>query len=144
MLLVLREPRYPRLRSKLSKASSKEEKEAAKAELVLAKKTTQSLIRQAKLGFANKRKALGEGIVSTGASKDIEKRASSAKQTKEFIDNIKSTKVGAEMADGFKDAVSALRGKDIFGIGKAGYKVISWNAEGCCQVLDGSWGWYRC
>ena len=122
------------IESKLSKASSKEDREAAKAELTLAKKTTQALIRQAKLGFANKRKALGEGIVATGASKDIEKRSSSAKQTREFIDNIKSTKVGAEMADGFKDAVSALRGKDIFGIGKAGYKVSAGMLKGAAKL----------
>ncbi len=122
-----------RIESKLSKASTKEEKDAAKAELALAKKTAQSLIRQTRLQYSNKRKVLGERLVSTGGSKDLEKRATSAKQTREFIDNIKSTKVGAEMADGFKDAVSALRGRDIFGIGKAGYKVSAGMLKGAAK-----------
>lgn len=122
-----------RIEDKLSKASSKADRDSAKSELELAKKTTQALIRQAKLRFSNKRKALGEGMVATGATKDIEKRSTSAKQTREFIDNIKSTKVGAEMADGFKDAVSALRGKDIFGIGKAGYKVSAGMLKGAAK-----------
>jgi hypothetical protein len=122
-----------KIEEKLSKATLKDDKLAAKEELALAKKTTQALIRQAKLQFANKRKALGEGMVATGATKDIEKRTSSANQTKEFIDNIKSTKVGAEMADGFKEAIEALRGKDIFGIGKAGYKVSAGMLKGVAK-----------
>lgn len=113
-----------RIEKKLSKASSKEDKLAAKEELALARKTTQALIRQAKLRFSTTRKALGERIVSTGASKE-----------RDFINNIKSTKVGAEIADGFKDAVSALRGKDIFGLGKSGYKLSAGLMKGAAKAM---------
>ena len=122
-----------KLERNLTKAKSAEDKKAAAEELALAKRSSSKLIHQARTDNAKKRRVLSGRMVATGATKDIEKRATGAKQTREFIDNIKSTKVGAEMADGFKDAISALRGRDIFGIGKAGYKISAGMLKGAAK-----------
>ena len=98
-------------------------KKALEDQLELEKKASAKSIKQARKAYDVKRHALGRKIVSSGASAEIEKRGAQAKQAKEFIEGIKSHKTGAELAEGFKDAVSAMSGKDIFGLGKAGMRM---------------------
>jgi hypothetical protein len=123
-----------KIEQKLSKATSKDEKSSAKAELDLAKKTTQALIRQARFKYAGKRKELGTRMVATGGTKNLEKNAASKKQTQEFVQGIKDTKVGREIAGSFSDALGALRGKDIFGLGKAGYRLSAGMLKGAAKA----------
>jgi hypothetical protein len=87
------------------------------------KKASLKSIRMARKGYDTKRRAFGKKVVGSGAGAEIEKRSAQAKQAKEFIEGIKSHKTGAELAEGFKDAVGAMSGKDIFGLGRAGMKM---------------------
>jgi hypothetical protein len=92
-------------------------------QLELEKKASAKSIKQARKAYDVKRHALGKKVVSSGAGVEVEKRSVQAKQAQEFIEGIKSHKTGAELAEGFKDAVSAMSGKDIFGLGKAGMRM---------------------
>jgi hypothetical protein len=111
----------------LEKRMNKEQdgtlKRALADQLELEKKASAKSIKQARKGYNTKRGAFSKKLVSSGASAEIEKRSQQAKQAKEFIQGIKSHKTGAELAEGFKDAVGAMSGKDIFGLGKAGMKM---------------------
>ena len=118
---------------KLTTAKTKQDRDAAKTELDLAKKQSSRLIHQARTDNAKKRRVLGGRMVATGATKDLKERSASEKRKQEFISDIKSTKVGAEMADGFKDALSSMKGKDIFGLGKAGYRLSAGMLKGAAK-----------
>jgi hypothetical protein len=111
----------------LERRMNKEQDEALKKaladQLELEKKASAKSIKQARKAYDTKRGALSKKLVSSGASAEIERRGQQARQAKEFIEGIKSHKTGAELAEGFKDAVSAMSGKDIFGLGKAGMKM---------------------
>ena len=107
----------------MNKAETEELKKALADQIELEKKASSKAIKQARKDYDTKRGHLGKKLVSSGASAEIEKRGAQAKQAQEFIKGIKSHKTGAELAEGFKEAVSAMSGKDIFGLGKAGMKM---------------------
>ena len=109
-------------------------KKALEDQLELEKKASAKSIKQARKAYDVKRHALGKKIVSSGASAEIEKRGAQAKQAKEFIEGIKSHKTGAELAEGFKDAVSAMSGKDIFGLGRAGMRMSGGILKGMAKA----------
>ena len=109
-----------KLERKLRKTSDKEQKQALEEQIKQERKASSKLIRLAQRDYTRKRSAFGKKLVTSGASADIDKRTDQARQAKEFIEGIKSHKTGAELASGFKDAVSAMSGKDIFGLAKAG------------------------
>lgn len=108
---------------RVSKENNDDLKKALTAQLELEKKASAKAIKMARKGYDTKRGAFGRKLVSSGASAEIEKRGAQARQAQEFIKGIKSHKTGAELAEGFKEAVSAMSGKDIFGLGKAGMRM---------------------
>jgi hypothetical protein len=112
-----------KLERKLRKTSDKEQKQALEEKLKQERKSSSKLIRIAQRDYTRKRSAFGKKLVTTGTSAHLEKRAEAAKASQEFIEGIKSHKTGAELAEGFKDAVSSMAGKDIFGLAKAGGRV---------------------
>jgi hypothetical protein len=111
------------LENRMNKEQNGTLKKALADQLELEKKASAKSIKQARKGYDTKRGAFSKKLVSSGASAELEKRHQQAKQAKEFIEGIKSHKTGAELAEGFKDAVSAMSGKDIFGLGKAGMRM---------------------
>jgi hypothetical protein len=122
--VVLREKqKITALEKRMNKEQDVTLKKALAHQLDLEMKSSKKSIHQARKAYDTKRGAYGRKLVSTGASAEIEKRGVQARQAKEFIEGIKSHKTGAELAEGFKDAVSAMSGKDIFGLGKAGMKM---------------------
>lgn len=112
-----------KLERKLRKTSDKEQRQALEEQLKQERKSSSKLVRLAQRDYTKKRGAFGRKLISSGASADIDKRTDQARQAKEFIEGIKSHKTGAELAEGFKDAVGSMAGKDIFGLAKAGGRV---------------------
>jgi len=104
---------------KLREAKTKEEKRVIGRYISASK----SKISSAKRGFARTRGKLAKRMDETGALASIEKRSQKAAQRKEGIDKLKAHDTGAEVADGFKDALSSLAGKDFLGLSKAGLKI---------------------
>lgn len=113
--------------SALEKLAAKEQnedlKKALEEQVELEKKASAKSIKQARNDYNTKRRAFGKKVVNSGVGTELEKRAEQKKRAKEFIEGIKSHKTGAELAEGFKDAVGAMSGKDIFGLGKAGMRM---------------------
>ena len=123
-----------KLERKLRKTSDKEQKVALEEQLKQERKASSKLVRLAQRDYTRKRSAFGSKLIKSGASKHLEKRAEAAKASQEFIEGIKSHKTGAELAEGFKDAVSSMAGKDIFGLAKAGGRVAGSLLKGFAKM----------
>lgn len=111
------------LEKMLAKEENEEIKKGIEQQLDAQKKASAKEIKQARKAYDAKRHAFGKKIVSSGAGAEIQKRGEQARQAQEFIKGIKSHKTGAVLAEGFKEAVDAMKGKDLFSLGKAGMKM---------------------
>jgi hypothetical protein len=136
----------------ISNSSSKEEEKSAREELIRVKKTGAKLVSEHKRSFLKSRRSLSTRMANVGAPADIQKRTESAKNTRDwvardksqqskkdkdaqaFVEGIKGGNLGKDMAEGFGDALSAMKGKDIFGLAKAGYKVSAGLMKGGARV----------
>lgn len=122
----------------LEKAMSKEENEEVRKgfeqQLEFQKKASAKEIKMRRKAYDKTRKDFGGKLQKSGAVGEIEKRSKQAAQVKEFVEGIKKSKTGEELAEGFKDAVSAMSGKDIFGLGKAGLKLSGGILKGMAKA----------
>jgi hypothetical protein len=123
-----------KLQRLMRKTENKEEKDELKKQIELQRKASLKKVHLQQRTFSRARSAFGRKLVSSGASANMEKRTDQAKAAKEFIEGIKSHKTGAELAEGFKDAVSAMSSKDIFGLAKAGSKMGGGLLKGFAKV----------
>ena len=121
------------LEKAFAKETDKTSRESIKKQLDAQRKLSLKEIRQQRDVYAKKRRGFGRHLVASGATPGIERRGESAKRTKDFVEGIKSHKTGAVLADGFKDAMGAMTGKDIFGFGKAGVKISSGLLKGLAK-----------
>lgn len=122
----------------LEKALSREENEEIRKgleqQLESQKKASAKEIKFRRKAYEQARKGFGGKLIKSGASVEIEKRSKQASQVKEFVEGIKKSKTGEELAEGFKDAVSSMSGKDIFGLGRAGLKLSGGILKGMAKA----------
>jgi len=79
---------------------------------------------------------------ATGATREVERRAEKAKSQKEGIEKVfefsKNYKMGEDISEGIKDGLGSLSGKDLLGVGKAGFKLSASLLKGVgAKVLPG-------
>ena len=133
-VINIEQSKIRRLERRMHKASDEDLKKALQEQINQEKKASLKLIHLQQKSFSRKRSLFGKRMVASGAGADIERRTESARQSKAFIESIKSHKTGAELAEGFKDAVGAMSGKDIFGFGKAGMRISGGLLKGLAKV----------
>lgn len=122
------------LEKRMQKTDDEFLKKALENQIKIEKKASIKAVKAQRKIYADKRSSFGKRLVSSGGGANIEKRTEQANAAKEFINGIKSSKTGAELAEGFKDAVSSMSSKDIFGLAKAGTKMGGGLLKGLAKV----------
>jgi len=122
------------LEKRMQKTDDEFLKKALENQIKIEKKASIKAVKAQRKIYADKRSSFGKRLVSSGGGANIEKRTEQANAAKEFISGIKSHKTGAELAEGFKEAVGAMSSKDIFGLAKAGTKMGGGLLKGLAKV----------
>lgn len=133
-VISIEQSKIRRLERKMHSAADEDLKKALQEQVNQEKKASLKVIQLQQKAFARKRALFGRRMIAGGASADIEKRTEGARQSKAFIEGIKAHKTGVELAEGFKEAVGAMSGKDIFGLGRAGMRLSGGLLKGLAKV----------
>jgi hypothetical protein len=122
------------LEKRMQKTDDEFLKKALENQIKIEKKASIKAVKAQRKIYADKRNSFGKRLISSGGGANIEKRTNQAQAAKEFIEGVKASKTGAELAEGFKDAVSSMSSKDIFGLAKAGSKMGGGLLKGLAKV----------
>lgn len=110
-----------RFEDQYEREKDKDVRDSLKKTIELEKKRSVEIIESARRTRQQKLKVLTEKMKKTGATRELERGAAKAGS----VDKLMAHQTGKEIGQGLKDAMSALRGKDLLGVSQAGLKISS-------------------